>query len=121
MGRRGGSANSAFFKDLNVGGGFALRVRRRGLIVGVVQGTAKGVGGKVDVDKVTCGRGAVGCMGLRKGLRETRRKVGRGGGRVRTGWQHCVWWCVERIEKVCDVRLMWVRNGMVGLCAMVRG
>ena len=120
MGRRGGSASSAFFEDLSGGEGFALWVRRRGLIVGVVQGTAKGVGGKVDVDKVTCGRGVVGCMGLRKGLRETRRKVGRGGGQMRTGWKHCARWCVERIERVCDVRLMWVRSGMVDLCAVVR-
>ena len=45
MRRRGGSASSAFFEDLSGGEGFALWLRRRGLNVGVVQGTAKGVGG----------------------------------------------------------------------------
>ena len=119
MGRRGGSASSAFFEDLSGGEGFALWVRRRGLIVGVVQGTAKGVGGKVGVDNVTCGRGVVGRVGLRKGLRETRRKERRGRGQMRAVWRHCARRCVGRIERVSDVGLMWVRTGMVDLSAVV--
>ena len=50
MGRRGSSVHPASFKDLSVGGGSAMWVQRRGLSMGVVQGTAKEVGGKVNVD-----------------------------------------------------------------------
>ena len=48
-------------------------------------------------------------------------KGGGGGGRLRPGWRRYVSWCVEGVEKVCDIGLMWVRNDMVGFCAVVRG
>ena len=81
--RRGGSARSVFIEALSRGGGFGLRVRRRGHDVGAAHATAKGYGGWVSRGRVTRGRGVVGREGLKEGLRETHRKERRGGGQMR--------------------------------------
>ena len=60
----------------------------------------------------------MGCVGLKKGLRETHRKEGRGRGQMRAVRRHCARWRVGRTERVSDVGLMWVRTGMVDLSAV---
>ena len=57
---------------------------------------------------------------MKKGLRETHRKEGRGRGQMRAVWGHCARWRVGRTERVSDVGLMWV-TGMVDLSAVDGG